>query len=679
MIIVIIYFNLTICGKNGQEDRINMSKIPIKIKNLYLLQDLGVQVPFFVFIDSEKKKNINDGINKIKEEFKNKNIKSVIIRSASFKEDLDEKSMAGFFESSKEILLEDLSVEKIKYFWEKNKTKAENNNLGEFFVFIQEYFSSDYSGVLFTEDTYDKDRAIIALSLSDHAITDGLSADKKIIFDKKNDSWEGVNFLKQEILSELRKLILKSKEKFINGADIEFGVKGNKINFYQIRPITRNDNEKILLQEKKRLKDKFGSDFEAQLWGKNGFVEALGDLTPLFLSLYNCLLNSKELKSLLKEAQVIDEVSNNTFPILENIGGRTSFNFSQGMDEYVDAENYFEHIDPNDLGGEDISFGNYQKAESLVPSAIDWLEENKEEKFFLLLQGFDTHCPFTPNEEYAKKFTGGKKSDIEFVNYLWTFGPSEVSHENGKKHWNVKSSYSADGGLGNIKMTKEDIDYMLALYDSEIAQADNALGELLLKVREMDLEKNTIVIFMSEHGDLFGEHGRFMRGGPLRGTFYNQVLNFPFAIKHPKVKERKEIGNLIQTVDVMPTLVDILRLEDTQEEMRQGKSFVKSLTDGEDINEFIYGGSLYRAKDNAFFEGVSVSEMIANDEWKLIREYLSTREKNETFYELYNIKNESLEEKDVYRENKDIADELERKIDYFREKYLVAENYDLTY
>ena len=306
-----------------------MQGLPSKIQNLYLLQVLGVQVPFFMVIDFEKHKNIDQEIERYKNIFKDNNIKSVIIRSASFNEDLNDKSMAGFFESSKEIILEDLDIEKIKYFWNKNKKKVEENNLGEFYIFIQEYFTSDYSGVLFTQDPSDEDLAVITLSLNNHAITDGLSADEKIIFDKKNINWNDKGFLNKLAKEKLEEIIEKSKYNFPEGADVEFGIRGKEIKFYQIRPITRNKNEKILLKEKKRLIDKFGAEFEDQLWGKSSFVEALGDLSPLSLSLYNYLLNSVELSNLLKRAKAIDKISKKTFSLLENIGGRTYFNFFQ--------------------------------------------------------------------------------------------------------------------------------------------------------------------------------------------------------------------------------------------------------------------------------------------------------------------------------------------------------------
>lgn len=305
-----------------------MQKIPAKIQNLYLLKRLGADVPPFFIVDFEKYKEIKSIFGDIKNFFKENDVSSVIIRSASFSEDLSDSSMAGFFESSGEILIDDLDGKKIEYFWNKNKKKAESSNLGDFFIFIQEYFNADYSGVLFTEDPCDSARSIITISSSDHAITDGLSAEKKIVFDKHRKKWCD-DFLNKNIKNDLEKVIKKAANDFCGGADVEFGFSGNKVRFYQTRPITRNKSEIILLNEKNRLREKFDTEFEKQVWGKNGFVEALGDLSPLSLSLYNYLLNSKELRLLLRESNVIDEILSDKFPLLENIGGRTYFNFHQ--------------------------------------------------------------------------------------------------------------------------------------------------------------------------------------------------------------------------------------------------------------------------------------------------------------------------------------------------------------
>ena len=303
-----------------------MENLPAKIKNLYELKKMNFDVPCFFIVDKKVIEDIDLKIKEIINYFQKKKIKSVIIRSASMVEDLNEKSNAGFFESSDEIKLEDFDKQKILYFWKINKEKTKQSGNQNLFMFVQEYFNSDYSGVLFTQTPYEYQKAILSLSFSSQAITDGKKTDMIFEFNKKNKKWNDNDFLSEGSKKELVKIVYLIEKKYPQGADLELGIRNNKIKVFQARPITRNKNEKILLSENKRLKRIFKEDFDNQVWEKNAFVQALGDLSPLSLSFYKHLLNSEKLQCLLYEARIINRKKDKECRILENIGGNTYFN-----------------------------------------------------------------------------------------------------------------------------------------------------------------------------------------------------------------------------------------------------------------------------------------------------------------------------------------------------------------
>lgn len=343
-------------------------------------------------------------------------------------------------------------------------------------------------------------------------------------------------------------------------------------------------------------------------------------------------------------------------------GGDHNFKFGigQGFDSY----------DTFDSKSGSVRIGEpdeYKKLEDSMPESLKWLKENSKDKFFLMLQGYDTHCPFVPKEPFDKKFTGGYESVIDYSTCLWTFGQTDPIYENGVKYWSLKSAYSSKG-IQDVKMTDKDVEHMIALYDGGIAQADDYLKDFFQTAKDLNLEKNTIFIFMSEHGDLFGEHGRFMRGGPLRGTFYEPVLNFPILIKHPKIKEPFKIGALVQTVDLMPTLLEMFGMEDSQKETREGQSVLPEIVGEGTVNEHVYSGSRFTAqKDNQFFSGTSVSESVRNKEWKLIKEEIfdvDTNKKTHESYELYKISEDPKEENNLYGKYPQIADDLKLKLKF---------------
>lgn len=332
------------------------------------------------------------------------------------------------------------------------------------------------------------------------------------------------------------------------------------------------------------------------------------------------------------------------------------FNFNQGFDIYIDE-------------GGTIGPSSYFGINESMPGAIEWLSEiDANSKFFLFTQGFDTHCPFSPKDPFDKKFIGKYKSDIDYNTCLWTFEQTKPIYNNGVKYWPVKTMAGA-GGVKDINLSEEDVRYMTAIYDGEIAQTDDKLNSFFQLIKEKDLEKNTIFIFISEHGDLFGEHGRFMRGGPLRGTFYDPVLNFPLIIKHPKINEPLKIDSLIQTVDIMPTLLDILKLTDEQGNKRQGKSIVPVIAEKKEINDYVYAASKYVAKNNIFFDGISIVESIKSKKWKLIKEEIFDH--NNTLktrtYELYDVSNDPKENHDLYDIEKETLEELKNRLDKWKE------------
>lgn len=344
--------------------------------------------------------------------------------------------------------------------------------------------------------------------------------------------------------------------------------------------------------------------------------------------------------------------------------GGGDHNFKFGIGQGFDSYDTFDGKSGSALIG---GPSEYKKLEDSMPSSLEWLKENSKDKFFLMLQGYDTHCPFVPKEPFDKKFGDGEQSSLDFSVCLWTFAQTDPIYDDGGVKYGPLKSWYSEKGIQDVKMTENDLKKMIALYDGEIAQADDYLKDFFQTAKDLNLEKNTIFIFMSEHGDLFGEHGRFMRGGPLRGTFYDPVLNFPILIKHPKLKEPFKINALMQTVDLMPTLLEIFGLEDSKKETREGQSVLPEIVGERTVNEYVYSGSRFTAqKGNLFFSGTSISEAIRNKEWKLIKEEIfdvDTNKKTQETYELYKISEDPKEENDLYGKYPQITDSLKQKLE----------------
>ena len=72
------------------------------------------------------------------------------------------------------------------------------------------------------------------------------------------------------------------------------------------------------------------------------------------------------------------------------------------------------------MQGESEDWKTYGVFENTMPPAREWLRQNRDKKFFLLVQGYDTHCPFTAPKE-NRQFDPGYRGTIDFSSCYWTF------------------------------------------------------------------------------------------------------------------------------------------------------------------------------------------------------------------------------------------------------------------
>ncbi len=339
------------------------------------------------------------------------------------------------------------------------------------------------------------------------------------------------------------------------------------------------------------------------------------------------------------------------------------FGVSQGFDYYLDERNY--HGYGIRARHERPRAGNlaYVSVGPLIPVAEQWLEEHHDQPFFVVLQGYDAHCPFTPKPPFDSRFDPDYRGDIDYSRCLWTFGPVDPIERDGVILWPVLLSGRKPGEDG-VLLSSRDIEHMKALYDGEIAQADADLASFFATLDRLDLTEKTIVIFLAEHGDLFGEHGRFMRGGPHRGTFYDPVLNFPLAIKHPRASQGARITAEVETIDILPTLLELLAINDPMATQRQGQSLTPILRDPRLAPErTVFAGSRYTVCNDRFAKGFSTAEAVRRDGWKLIVEKIyeiNTRKLISEIRELYRVAEDPLEQNDVFAQNPAVANELEQ-------------------
>jgi hypothetical protein len=104
-------------------------------------------------------------------------------------------------------------------------------------------------------------------------------------------------------------------------------------------------------------------------------------------------------------------------------------------------------------------------------------------------------------------------------------------------------------------LEEDDWSQIVALYDGEITFTDSAIGELLEGLKDRGLIENTLIVFLSDHGEEFFEHGGFEHGH----TLYDELIHVPLIFSLPGVlPENVSIERQVRLLDVTPTILDIL-------------------------------------------------------------------------------------------------------------------------
>ena len=96
-------------------------------------------------------------------------------------------------------------------------------------------------------------------------------------------------------------------------------------------------------------------------------------------------------------------------------------------------------------------------------------------------------------------------------------------------------------------------------YDSEIAYTDQQIGLLLDRLRELQLYDNTLIVFVADHGEELGDHGRF---GHSR-TLFQELVNVPLLMKFPQGKPLV-VETPVAVIDVYPTILESLGIPEPE-------------------------------------------------------------------------------------------------------------------
>jgi arylsulfatase A-like enzyme len=129
-----------------------------------------------------------------------------------------------------------------------------------------------------------------------------------------------------------------------------------------------------------------------------------------------------------------------------------------------------------------------------------------------------------------------------------------------------------------------DIDRLMRLYRDMIYYNDHHLGALIEKLKELKLYEDTFLIVTGDHGEAFGEHGFNSHGREP----YDELLRVPLIMKFPFSQFHGEVSSIVQHIDIVPTLLDFLKIPTGNHRSMQGRSLLPLLRDQRPVNEYAF-------------------------------------------------------------------------------------------
>jgi arylsulfatase len=169
-----------------------------------------------------------------------------------------------------------------------------------------------------------------------------------------------------------------------------------------------------------------------------------------------------------------------------------------------------------------------------------FIRRNSSKRFFIHAGFYAPHPPLNPPKGHLARY-----ADVRLPPRAFVAGELELlpkRYQQGGRKWASMPEQKWD-------------DYRRHFY-ALVSHADDQIGRILDALRASGLTERTLVIVTSDHGDYLGDHG--LNGkSPL---VFDQVFNVPLIVRGPAVPARGPIAGLVELVDVMPTVLEMLRI-----------------------------------------------------------------------------------------------------------------------
>ena len=338
----------------------------------------------------------------------------------------------------------------------------------------------------------------------------------------------------------------------------------------------------------------FNRAFSAAPWTKPAMVSVLTGLSP-------CVHQAKDFSGSIPES----------YPLLSErmnaVGyttGSVGYNFflsrktkNNGLQQGISDDMFlpkpkelkslgmtlFEYLSP-------FRTGDRATTDDITEQSIRWIEEHKNEDFFLWVHYFDPHIPYSPPEAFL---------------------PDQKPHP----RFGVRyEHHRIPAGKGTWIFDAEEVEWVKQLYLSEVRYVDDRIGMLINQMKKLGIYDESLIVMTSDHGEEFMEHFGMDHGQSL----YNELLAVPLTIKLPGSKTTGAIDVPVETTAITPTILDLSEIK-----------YDPSLLTGDSLVPHWNVGGKSKTEHPVYSSGAYLNEdgeSIIFDGFKFIRYFYTQRE-----------------------------------------------------
>jgi arylsulfatase A-like enzyme len=246
-----------------------------------------------------------------------------------------------------------------------------------------------------------------------------------------------------------------------------------------------------------------------------------------------------------------------------------------------------------------------------VERALDFVHENKsfEMPWLFSVNIFDPHHPFDPPEAYLERYRE-RLDEIDLPNYE----DGELDDKPVFQRRDHQGAYNTKGKYPFQEMDEHDHRLIRAAYLAMVDLIDDQVGRLLDALEETGQRENTIVIFGSDHGEMLGDHGIYLKGP----YFYEPAIRVPLIVSWPgEIPTGRRSSALVELTDLAPTLLEATGHKIP--ERMQGRSFwplLQGETDSDDHRDNVYAEFYHASKHHT--NPRAYGTMVRTDRYKLV-------------------------------------------------------------